>query len=132
MGNRALLLVEYALLRQALLIALRDERGVRARVRGRRFALEMQNVIDDVLQECPIVTDEEHGHRRFAKELLEPTRRLQVEVIRRLVEQKHLATSDQFSGQTETPPFASTQLPDGRRARLLRLEPESVQYSIDS
>src|SRR5438093_9526516 len=130
--NDLLLLVERALLRKAALRALCHERRVAPIVRRRRLALEIEDMVDDVLQRRTVVTDQQHRHRRLPEKLLEPACRLEVEMVCRLVEQQQVAPSNELAGETESSPLAAAELGHRRHPRALRLKTQPVQHGIDT
>ncbi len=132
MRDGALLLVVRPLLCQPALGALRDEVGVAGRVRRRGAAFEVQDVIHRGRQKRPVVTDEQHGSLAGSKVLLEPTRRLEIEVIGRLVEQQYVSSRHELTGQAEAAKLAPAQRRQRRDAGLGGIELEAVQHRIDA
>src|SRR5437867_767928 len=82
----ALLLLERTLLRQPALGALGDKVGVAGRVRRGGAAFEVQHVIHGGGQKRAVMAHEQHGALTGGEVLLEPLRRLEIQVIRRLGE----------------------------------------------
>src|SRR2546426_1044455 len=83
----ALLLLERTLLRQPAFGALGDKVAVAGRVRRGGAAFEVQHVIHGGGQKRAVMAHEQHGALTGGEVLLEPPRRLEIQVIRRLVEQ---------------------------------------------
>ena len=84
-----MLLLELSLLREPSLGALRHERGVAAGVREGGPALEVQHVVHRRIQEGAVMAHEQHRFLDGSQVVLEPARRLEIQVIGRLVEQQH-------------------------------------------
>ena len=72
----------------------------------------MQHVVDDGREKRAIVADQQHRgvHRRQI--LLEPARRLEIQVVRRLVEQQHVGWTHELTRQTQSSALAAAQLRD--------------------
>ena len=107
-----LLLVEVSLLREPPQRPLLDERRVAADVRRGAIALEVQHVVDDRGQERAVVADEQHRRAHRREVVLEPLRRLEVEVVRRFVEEQHVGGTHQLARQPESSALAAAQLRD--------------------
>ena len=112
--------------------ALFDERCVAAVVRGRAVGLEVQHVIRHRREKRSVVADQQDRHWRRGKVRLEPGGRLQVEMVRRLVEQEHVGGSDELAHEPEPTAFAAAQLRDGRRASRRWVEAQTVQHRVDA
>ena len=122
-GDLFLLLRELPLLRESPQRPLFHERCVAAVVRRRRIALEVQHVVDDRGEKRAIVADQQHRgiHRREV--FLEPARCLEIQVVRRLVEQQHVGWTHELARQTQTPAFAAAQLRNRIRSRAAGSKP---------
>src|SRR5947209_17453002 len=64
--------------------------------------------------------------------LLEPPRRLEIQVIRRLVEQQDVGGRHELAGQAEPAELAAAQRGQRRYAGLGRIELEAVQHCVDA
>src|SRR5687767_13025978 len=126
------LLVERVLLRVTPLLPLLDERLVSCRVRYSRICLEVQHVIDYARQKRTILAHDEKSLVAFVDEPLEPRDGIEVEMIGGLVEQQYLGAADELSRKPETAQLSSTELCDLTSARSVGIEPEAVQYRVDS
>ncbi len=61
--------------------------------------LEMENVVDDVVEEIALVADHDEAAAIGLEERFEPERRLEIEMVRRLVEQQQVRLREQQSGE---------------------------------
>jgi len=105
----ALLLRERPLLCQSALGALGDKVGVAGRVRRGGAAFEVQHVIHGGGQERAVMAHEQHGPLTRGEVLLEPARRLEIQVIRRLVEQQDIGGRHELAGQAEPAELTAAQ-----------------------
>jgi hypothetical protein len=131
-GNELLLLVERALLGEPALFTLSHERFVSASVCEGGVPLEVQNMIDDVREKGAIVADEQDRLVRLLEIGLQPLRRVEIEVIRRLIEQEHIRRADQLPCNAKAATLTATQMRKRSRARLDRIEPEPMENCIDT
>ena len=109
---------------------LRDEGCVPTRVRRRGPLIDVQHVVHDGRKKRAVMADEEHRRRGLQEILLEPLRRFQVEVVRRLVQQQHIGRAHELSRQPESPPLPTRQRVDIPRARFTRIEPQAVENGV--
>ena len=130
--DRFFLLHEGALLLELPVRALLDERGVAAHVRRCAVRLHVENVVADVLEKRAIVADQHHGLVRALEIFLEPSRGLEIEMVRRLVEQQHIRGRHELAREPDAPALAAAQPLERTRARIHRIESESVQHRIDA
>ena len=93
-----LLLGELEIERLAL-AALALEGGVAAAIERELAGLEVQDPIDRVVEQVAIVADDDHRARIARDMLLQPERRLEVEVVGRLVEQQQVGRGEQRRGE---------------------------------
>ena len=63
---------------------------------------------------------------------LEPPRGLEIEMVRRLVEQQHVGRRHELSREAEAPALAAAQPLERSSARVDWIEPESVEHRIDA
>ena len=56
---------------------------------------DFQRAIGDIIDESAVVAHEHHSRRTLCQKLLQPLDRLNVEMVRRLVEQQHVGTAQQ-------------------------------------
>src|SRR5438067_1649646 len=97
-----------------------------------RVALEGEDVGGDAVEEPAVVGDHDGTPGEIEKRLLERAQRVDVEVVRGLVEQEHVAAAPQQLGKVHAVPLAARQLPD----RLLlvtapEVEPRGVLPRVD-
>ena len=128
----ALLLLERPLLRQPALGALGDKVGVAGRIRRGGAAFEVQHVIHGGRQKGAVMAHEQHGPLARGEVLLEPAGRLEIEVIRRLVEQQDVGGGHELAGEAESAELAPAQRGQRRDAGLSGIELEAVQYRVDA
>src|SRR5207245_1434197 len=128
----ALLLLERTLLRQPALGALGDKVAVAGRVRRGGAAFEMQHVIHGGGQKRAVMAHEQHGPLTVGGVLLEPPRRLEIQVIRRLVEQQDVGGRHELAGQAEPAELAAAERGQRRYAGLGGIELEAVQHRVDA
>jgi len=93
------------------------ERRVVTRVGRRRAIFDVQHVIDHRGQERPIMTDQHDCGRRVTEVLLEPLRRLEIQMVGRLIEQQHVAGDDELASETESATLAPDSAASGRVRR---------------
>ena len=74
---------------------------VAAGVGGELAGVDLDDLRDDAVHELAVVRGHEDGARVAAEELLEPDDRLEVEVVRRLVEEHHVGPHEQDAGQRD-------------------------------
>ena len=110
--------------------ALLDERGVSAYVRGCAVRLDVENVIGHVFEERAVVADEHHRLVRRLEILLEPARGLEIQMVRRLIEKKHICRRDELARETDASALAAAQPLERARARIHGIEPEAVEHGI--
>ena len=90
-----LLLVERALLRQLLNLALLHERGIIAGIAGQLMSREPHDTRCQSIQQISIVADQQHGAVEIEQVVFQPLDRSQIEVVRRLVEQEQIRRADE-------------------------------------
>ena len=129
--DRAGLLVERALVGQPPLGSLAHEALVVAGVGVSGAGLEVEHVVDHRLEEDPVVADEEHRGVEPGEILLQPASGLEIEVIGRLVQQKHVGRAHQLLHQPQPAALASAQAAERLGASLVRIEAEAVQHRVD-
>ena len=78
------------------------------------------------------MADEHHRLVRALEILLEPARRLEIEMVRRLVEQQHIRRRHELAREPHAPALAAAQSLERPRARIHGIEAESVQHRIDA
>jgi hypothetical protein len=66
-----------------------------ARVAAQRAAIQLDDSRDHVVQKIAVVGDEHHGAAKVAQQTFEPGDRVQVQVVRRLIQQQHVRNRDQ-------------------------------------
>src|SRR5215213_9210477 len=77
-----------------------------------RVALEREHVRADAVQEVPVVGDDHRAAREVEQRLLERAQRVDVEVVRRLVEEQHVAAALEQLGEMHAVALAAGELAD--------------------
>ena len=90
LGGRVLLLGALP-----VLVLLLDEVLVVARVDGDRLVVDVRHVGDHLVEEVAVVGDDDERPAVLDEERLEPPDRLEVEVVRGLVEQEHVGLAEE-------------------------------------
>ena len=97
---------------------------------GRFAQREFDRAIGDVVEESSVVRDQQHGAAVILQVILEPLDRLDVEMVRRLVEQEDRGTAQQQFRQLDTHAPAAREF--ARRAsEIPAFEPEPQQRLFD-
>src|SRR5687768_9054158 len=92
----------------------------------------MQDMVDDSVKKCAIVADQQHRDVGRAQVFLEPARRLEIEVVRRLVEEQHVHRRDELTRQADTPTLPPAERCERLLAGLDRIEAETVKHGVDA
>ena len=92
----------------------------------------MKRVVDHCREKSAVMTDQQYRGARAAEVFLEPLGRLEVEVIRRLVEEQDVGRRHELPGESHPPAFASAQRIEAFRPRICRVETKPVQHRIDT
>jgi hypothetical protein len=87
-------------------------------------------VIGDVGYESAIMANQQHGFIGAAQIFLEPASRIEVEVVRRLVQQQDIRRTYQLPGKSKPASLSPTQLLEWLSARALGIEAKTVQDGI--
>src|SRR3546814_19318337 len=77
-----------------------------AGIKRQLAALQMQDVIDDIVQEIALVADDQDRRAIAFEDILEPHHRFEIEVVRRLVEQQHIGLREEEGGERHAHPQA--------------------------
>ena len=77
-----------------------------------RVALEREDVRRDAVEEPAVVRDHDGAAGEVEQRLLERAQRVDVEVVRRLVEQQHVAAAAEQLREVDAVPLAAGELPD--------------------
>ena len=96
-----------------------EPRGVVALPRDPRAAVQLEDPARDVVEEVAVVRDGHDRARELLQKLLEPGDGLGVEMVRRLVEEKHVRAREEEAAERDAALFAARDLRDvrvGRRA----------------
>ncbi len=105
--------------------ALALERVVAARIERQLAAIEVEDVIDDVVEEIALVADDHDRRGIRLEEILEPQHRFEIEVVRRLVEQQQVRRREQQRRERDAhPPAARKSLERLVLHRLVEAEPD--------
>ena len=92
----------------------------------------MQHVIHGGGQKGAVMAHEQDRPLTRSQVLLEPAGRLEIEVIRRLVEQQDVGGRHELAGQAESAQLAAAQRRERRDAGLGGVELETVQHGVDA
>src|SRR6185312_5449874 len=90
---------------------------IAAAIERQPLLAEMKDVIDDLVEELPVVADEQQRVAIAAQEIGEPQRGFEIEVIGRLVEQQQLGLGEKHAGKRDTHTPAAGEI----RQRLILL-----------
>jgi hypothetical protein len=131
-GNHLALLLEGAFLAQSPLRPLDHECFITSAISDRTSSFQMENMIDHTGQKCAVVTDQQDCFLCIPQVLLQPARRLQVEMIRRLVEKQDIGSAHQLARQPEPAALSTAQLLERLCSRFLRIKAESLQHRVHS
>ena len=121
-----LLLLVLRLLQCELFGAHAFEGRIVALVQGRPAPLDVHDVADDAVEEVAVVRDEQERAGIVAQPALEPDHGIEIEMIRRLVEQQQRGTAHQGTREVQPDPPASGEFVD-RTDFVFRREAETVQ-----
>ncbi len=117
MGALGLDLHAHGLLQTQLLGDLGLEAVITADIEVELAVLQMQDVVDGVVEQLPVVADHHGGVRVLLQPRLEPQGPFQVEVVGGLVEQQKVGRREQRRGQRHAHPPAAGEL--GHRSRQI-------------
>ncbi len=109
-----------ASLLQGLLRADAYELRVAARRQADAARIEVGDAVHGAVEQAAVVAHEQAGSWEPSEPAFEPDRRLQVEVVGRLVEQEQVRSGEQCRGQGHAHPPAARELLHGPRLRLGR------------
>jgi hypothetical protein len=87
--------------------ALLLERVVAAGIEGQPAGLEVEDVVGDVVQQVALVADDQHRRPIALEEILEPQSRLEIEMVRRLVEEQQVRSREEQRGERHAHPPAA-------------------------
>ncbi len=127
--HRALLLLEGGLLLGEARGALHLEGGVVARVLVQALVLDVHDESRDRIEEFAVVRDEDDRARKGPEPVLEPQDGVEVQVIRRLVEEQQVRAAHERARQIEAHAPAARELRDRPRLRLLG-EPQAREQRL--
>ena len=123
--------------RQLAVAALAPTAGVAAAsprtrrdIRDAPFAFEDERARDDMVDECAVVADQEQRARPGGQPFLEEFERLDVEVVRRLVQHQHIDRPGKQPRQQQPVALAAGQRFHGRQRPLGRKQ-EIAQVAVD-
>ena len=127
------LLVE-ALLRRRLdgqrLVLPSQIRGVVARPRGERSAIDLDDPCGEALQKRAVVRDEHHGAGVIGQERLEPGDGVDVEMVRRLVEQEEIGLAHQRAREQHAATPSTRQRVDDGLGRQLQPRQDEIHVVL--
>ena len=97
-----------------------------------RVALEGEDVGGDAVEEPAVMGDHHGAAREIEQRVLERAQRVDVEIVRRLVEQQHVAAALQDLRQVDAVPLAAGELTDGLLlVAASEVEPRRVLARVD-
>ena len=120
-----LLLVRVRALRERHLAGLVPERVVPG-VERHLAEVDVGDVGADLVQEVPVVGDDHHGVREVEQELLQPEDRIDVQVVRGLVQEEDVRIAEERLGHEDADLFAVGQVLH-ERSVLCRGDPQLAQ-----
>jgi hypothetical protein len=88
--------------------------------------LQMHDLAHDLVEEVAVVADEQHGVRIALEEILQPQGRLEVEMVRGLVQQQQVGLAEEDGGECHAHAPAAGEVAAGALL-LLGVEAEAVQ-----
>src|SRR2546423_15483213 len=91
----------------------------------------MEDMIFDIGEKGPIVAYQEDRLISVVKVVCQPLCRFEIDVIRRLIEQKDIGCTHQLPRQAESSAFATAQLIQRLCARFFRIEPQTLKYCVN-
>ncbi|KAF1858260.1 hypothetical protein Lal_00014761 [Lupinus albus] len=77
-----------------------------------RLAFEREDVGGDAVEEPAVVRDDHHAAREFQQRVFQRAQGFDVQVVRRFVQQQHVAALEQRLGQVQAAAFAAGQVAD--------------------
>jgi hypothetical protein len=92
----------------------------------------VENVIDDAGEKGAVVADQENRFVRISEVLLQPPRRLQVEVIGWFVEKQNIRGTYQLPCQSESSTLSTAQLLDRLSASLFGIKAKTLKHCVHS
>ena len=101
-----------------------------AGVRLDRAVEQLQRAVGHLVEEVAVVADDDHRRRAFQQELFEPLGGLDVEVVRRLVEDHQVRLGQQQLGQHQAVLLAAAEGRD-RLLERLRRKSQAVEHALD-
>ncbi len=143
--DRTLLLLEHRLLDRESRRALLLERGVVAGIERDPRGLDVRDVRDAAVEEVPVVRHEQQRPAIVGEPALQPDDGVEVEVVRRLVEQHQVSAAQERAPKVEAHAPAAREARDrtlefsglesqagqqGRRARLRRVAVDGLQSGV--
>src|SRR3954469_16344724 len=100
--------------------------------RGLRVALEREDVRRDAVEEPPIVGDDDRAAGELEQRLLERAERVDVEIVRRLVEEQDVAARAQEFREVDAVPLPAREVADALLlVAALEVEPARVLARVD-
>ena len=93
---------------------------------------DVQHMIDRLVEERTVMTDHHDGLTKLAEVRLQPARGIEVEVVRRFVEQQQLGRCRQLRCEPHAASLTSTQPLQQPRARFHGVEVQALQHLVDA
>jgi hypothetical protein len=90
----------------------------------------MEHVIHDIREKCPVMADQENRLVSVFQVVFEPSGRLEIQVIRRLIEQQDISRANELPCQAKSSAFATAQLLQRLGACFLCVESETLKHCI--
>ena len=93
--------------------------------------VQLPDLGDDLVEEVAVVADDDHRHRLPRQVVLEPGGRLDVEVVRGLVQEHQVGALEQQLGEHQPRLLAARERP-GRTVEVGRREPQAAEDLLDA
>ncbi len=130
LAQEVLLLLPGAQGRGEALVLLRDVGREVARVALELAVLELVDGIDRVLEQAPVVADDQHGALQVLDPLLDPLDADEVEVVRRFVEQQQVGAGDEHAREGDAALLAARER-GGLALPELRAQADAREHDLD-
>ena len=124
MGALLLLLLGRLAGKDLLLVALALEARIAAAPQGQLSAVEVEDLLRDVIEQIAVMADDENRRRAGLQIVGEPQHAFEVEIVRRLVEQQDVGLREQHRGERHAHPPAAGKFSERAALRgLVEAEP---------
>src|SRR5262245_24834910 len=93
--------------------------------------MQLQRAIGDAIEEIAVVADDENRLVRLDEEILEPIGRIDVQMVRRLIQEHQIGLSQQQPGEEQTVLLAAGEFGDLLRERLFA-KAKALEDALDA